>query len=115
MKSGKSKKWTYSLEEISQITQLDSAVITNWEQEFYFIHTGETAGGDKIFRKKDLDIILRLKELLEQQNYTLAGAKRKIEEEFQIRGTSPIHPELIKKTLFRIREELKDIKTRLGD
>ena len=115
MTTGKSNKWTYSLEEISQLTKLDQSTIENWEKEFYFIHAGQTVAGDKIFRKKDLDIFLRLKELMEDQDYTLAGAKRKIEEEFQIRGANPIHPKLIKKILFRIREDLKDIKNRLSD
>lgn len=115
MTAEKSNKWTYSLDEISRITNLDTTTIENWEKEFYFIHAGQNSAGRKIFRKKDLDIMLRLKELLEKQDYTLGGAKRTIEEEFQIRGANPIHPELIKKILFRIREELKDIKTRLED
>ena len=107
-------KLIYSLEEVSRLSKLNPMTIENWEQEFYFLQAGQTGTG-KIFRKRDLDIILRLKELLEKQGHTLAGARRKIEEEFQIKSGSPVHPELLKRILFRIREELKDISTLLRD
>jgi len=102
-------KFVYKLEEISRITKLDPKVINSWEREFTFLNAGETGTGSKIFRKKDLTIILRLKELMEDKGLTLAGAKRQIEEEFGIRKSSKVHPDRIKKTLFRVREQLKDI------
>ncbi|MDH5386283.1 MAG: MerR family transcriptional regulator, partial [Candidatus Aminicenantes bacterium] len=62
MKSDKApEKLVYRLDEISRITNLDPKVIDTWEREFYFIHAGQTAAGHKIFRRKDLAIILRLK------------------------------------------------------
>ena len=73
-------KLVYKLEEISRITRLDPKVINSWEREFTFLNAGETGTGSKIFRKKDLTIILRLKELMEDKGLTLAGAKRQIEE-----------------------------------
>ena len=108
-------KLIYKLEEICRITRLNPSVIEKWEDEFDFLQPGQTAAGQKIFRKKDLDIILRLKELLEEQGHTLAGARRSIEEEFQIKGGSPVHPELLRRLLFRIREELKDISSTLKE
>lgn len=106
-------KLVYKLEEVSHITRLSPKVIDTWEREFYFLNAGETGTGAKIFRKKDLTIILRLKELIEQKGLTLAGAKREIEEEFGIKKSSQVHPDRIKKTLFRVREQLKDIVTYL--
>jgi DNA-binding transcriptional MerR regulator len=84
-----------------------------WEKEFYFIHAGITASGDRIFRKKDLDIIFRLKELLEKEGLTLAGAKRRIEEEFSLKTPVPLHPDRLKKVLFQVREQLKDLASSL--
>lgn len=102
-------KLVYKLEEISRLSHLDPKVIESWEKEFYFLNAGETGSGAKIFRKKDLVIILRIKELLEKEGFTLAGAKRKIEEEFGIKKSSRVHPDRLKKTLFRVREQLQDI------
>lgn len=107
------EKLAYNLDEISRVTKLDSKVIENWEQEFYFLHAGQTSSGQKIFRKKDLAIILRLKELLENQGFTLAGAKRKIEVEFGIQGSVPVHPDRLKKILFQVREQLKELASSL--
>lgn len=106
-------KLVYQLEEISRIAKLDPKVIDSWEREFYFIHAGQTSKGRKIFRKKDLSIILRLKELLENQGLTLAGAKRRIEEEFGLKPSTPVHSDKLKKVLYDVREQLKDIASRL--
>jgi len=110
-----SDKLVYKLEEVSRIAQLDTVVINSWEKEFYFLNAGETAAGVKIFRKKDLAIILRLKDLLEKQGLTLAGAKRKIEEEFEIKTSSHVHPDRLKKTLSRVRDQLREIAAALEE
>jgi len=115
MKSGKiPEKLVYRLEEISRIAQLNPEVIEAWEREFYFLHAGKTGSGDKIFRKKDLAIILRMKELLEKKRLTLAGAKRRIEEEFGIITPVPVHPDRLKKVLIQVREQLQEISISLG-
>lgn len=106
-------KLIYRLEEVSRIAQLDPKIIESWEKEFYFLHAGRTAAGHKIFRKKDLTIILRLKELIESQGLTLAGAKRRIEEEFGFAGKDPLNPDQMKKILFEVRERLKEIASTL--
>jgi len=110
MKNGNiPEKLVYKLDEISRIAKLDSKVIENWEKEFYFIHAGQTAAGHKIFRKKDLAIILRLKELVDTQGLTLAGAKRRIEEEFGLKSSAMVHSDRLRKALYDVREQLKDL------
>jgi DNA-binding transcriptional MerR regulator len=105
----KQDKLFFPLEEVSRLAKLDPKLIESWEQEFYFLNAGRTGTGKKIFRKKDLDIILRLKGMMESEGLTLAGAKRKIEMEFGLVSKTPVHPERLKKTLFQIRAQLKDI------
>jgi DNA-binding transcriptional MerR regulator len=105
----KPDKLFFPLEEISRRSKLDTKTIEGWEKEFYFLNAGRTGSGKKIFRRKDLDIILRLKELLDTDGLTLAGAKRKIEMEFGLAGKKSVHPERLKKALFQIRSQLKDI------
>ncbi|MDH5467050.1 MAG: MerR family transcriptional regulator [Candidatus Aminicenantes bacterium] len=114
MKSDKvPEKMAYRLEEVSRIAKLDPEVIDAWEEELYFIQAGLTGSGDKIFRKRDLDIILRLKDLLEKGGMTLAGAKRRIEEEFGIKSSTPVHPDRLKKVLVRVRDQLHEIASSL--
>lgn len=99
----------YKLDEISRLAKLDPNIIETWEKEFPFIRPGLTGGGKKIFRQKDLDIILRIKELTDKQNFTLAGAKRKIEEEFGFQPAQPLHPDKLRKALWQVRDQLKEI------
>ena len=110
MQNGKTReKLAYSLEEVSRISKLNPKIIEAWENEFHFLHAAQTAKGKKIFRKKDLDIILRIKVLLEKEELTLAGAKRRIEEEFGSKELASVHPDRLKKILFQVKEQLQDI------
>jgi DNA-binding transcriptional MerR regulator len=110
----KSEKLVYRLDEISRLAKVAERTIVSWEKEFYFVHAGVTASGERIFRKKDLEIIIRLKELLENQGLTLAGAKRRIEEEFSLKTPVSPHPDRLKKVLFQVREQLKEIASSLN-
>jgi hypothetical protein len=57
-----------------------------------------------------LEILLRIKELIDREGLTLAGAKRKIEEEFGLQpSTSTLHPDKLKKALWQVRLELQEI------
>ncbi|MBD3414190.1 MAG: MerR family transcriptional regulator [Candidatus Aminicenantes bacterium] len=105
----KSDKIVYSLSEVATLTKLNIKTINRWEKEFYFLNSGQTGSGKKIFREKDLKIIKRLNELIEQKGLTHAGAKRKIEKEFEIKGSVPVNPERLKKVLFQIKEQLVDL------
>lgn len=103
------EKLVYKLEEVSRIARLDPKVIEVWEKEFPFLHAGQTASGKKIFRQKDLAIVLRIKELIEKKGLTLAGAKRMIEEEFGVKKEGAPHPEKLKRVLSEVRKELQEI------
>lgn len=110
-----SEKLVYKLDEVARIAQLDKKVIESWEKDFYFIQSGQTRSGQKIFRQKDLAVILRLKDLLENQGLTLAGAKRQLEAELGIKKTTAIHPDRLKKVLYTVREQLREIASRLDE
>lgn len=110
-----SDKLVFKLDEVARLTQVDKNVIESWEKDLYFIQSGKTRAGHKIFRKKDLTIFLRLKELIEDEGLTLAGAKRQLEEELGVKKTTAIHPDRMKKVLYNIREQLKDIASTLEE
>jgi len=102
-------KLVYRLEEVSRMANLDPKTIDTWEKEFPFLQPGFTASGRKIFRRKDLEIILRIKELIEKKGYTLAGAKRRIEEEFGVKTPTNVHPDKMRKVLWQVKEQLLEI------
>lgn len=108
-KPSSSAKLVYRIEEVGRISGVPIETLEIWENELPFLNSGRTAGGRKIFRRKDLDIILRIKALLEEKSLTLAGVKRKIEEEFGLTPSAPVHPEKLRKALCLLREELQSI------
>jgi DNA-binding transcriptional MerR regulator len=101
-----SSKLFFRLEEVSRLTKVDAGTIEIWEKEFPFLQPGLTGSGQKIFRSQDVDIIRRIKSLLDGKSVTLAGAKRRIEEELGLRSAAPVHPDRMKKALNQVRDEL---------
>ncbi len=108
-----SKKLVYKIEEVIRLTQIDEDTLETWEKEFPFLNAGRTGGGKKFFRQRDLDIILRIKDLLTSSTLTMAGIKRRIEQEFDLAPSGPIHPDKLRKALYNVRDELQQIATTL--
>ena len=115
MSSKTAEKLVYRLDEVCRLSGRDKETIEAWESELGFIQSGLNSAGKKIYRKKDLDIILRLKELLEEQGHTLAGARRRIEEEFGFSSAPSVNQNNVKKAIFRIRESLEELRKQLKD
>jgi DNA-binding transcriptional MerR regulator len=105
----KKAKLVYKLDEVSRLTGVDAATLATWEEEFPFLASGLTGSGDKFFRQQDVAIISRIKELMAGKTLTVAGIKRRIEEEFGLVRTHPVHPERLRKALNNVRDELQDI------
>jgi len=109
-KDEKSKaKLVYKLDEVSRLTGVDAETLSAWEEEFPFLSAGRTGSGEKFFRQQDVAIIARVKELMAAKTLTLAGIKRRIEDEFGLARSAPVHPERLRKALNNVREELQDI------
>lgn len=107
------EKLVYRLEEVCRLVQLPPEVINRWAEEFPFLHAGLTSKGHKVFRRQDVEIIIRLKELLFKEKLTLAGAKRKIEEEFDLKTKKQIHPDKLRKILMDVKDRLEEIRESL--
>ena len=56
-------------------------VLRSWEAEFPDLGVAKAAGGARVYRRKDVEQVARIKHLLLVEGLTLAGARRKLEEE----------------------------------
>jgi DNA-binding transcriptional MerR regulator len=117
-----SEKLYYRIGEVSQITGLKPHVLRYWESEFRMIKPYKTGSLQRLYRKRDLDLILKLKKLLYQEGYTIAGAKKKIrdlekEESRSLRLNATDHSGEGegRRLLSLIREELQGIRKILED
>lgn len=72
------KKLYYSIGEVCNLTGLKSYVLRYWETEFRELRPPKNRAGNRTYRKKDIDIILRIKELLYDKKFTIEGARNQL-------------------------------------
>jgi DNA-binding transcriptional MerR regulator len=67
--------------EVCEIAQVQPYVLRSWEAEFPDLGVAKTEGGPRVYRRGDVERVLRIKHLLFVDGLTLAGARRKLQEE----------------------------------
>jgi DNA-binding transcriptional MerR regulator len=67
--------------EVCDLMKVQPYVLRSWEAEFPELGVAKTAGGPRVYRRADVEQVARIKHLLLVEGLTLAGARRKIEEE----------------------------------
>jgi len=71
----------YKIGEVCKTADLQPYVLRYWETEFPQLSPNKSGGGQRLYTKHELDVILRIKELLYRDGFTIAGAKKKLETE----------------------------------
>ncbi len=72
------EKLFYSISEASKLTGVKPYVLRYWESEFSLLSPEKTETGQRRYRKKDIELIFQIKDLLYKEGYTIAGAKRQL-------------------------------------
>jgi DNA-binding transcriptional MerR regulator len=67
--------------EVCEIAQVQSYVLRSWEAEFADLGVAKVQGGPRVYRRADVERVLRIKHLLFVEGLTLAGARRKLQDE----------------------------------
>jgi DNA-binding transcriptional MerR regulator len=75
------EKDSYKLSEVCQYTDTQPYVLRFWESEFPQLSGQASGGGARTYSKEDIDLVQRIKHLLYEEEYTLAGARKKLEDE----------------------------------
>ena len=76
----KVKKLYYSIGEVSEMTDLKSYVLRYWETEFNQLKPPKNRAGNRTYRKKDIEVILNIKDLLYKKKFTIDGARVVLQE-----------------------------------
>ena len=100
----------FRIGEVSKILDVEPYVIRYWETEFKTVSPVRTKTAQRLYRKKDVQELLTIKNLLYAQRFTIDGAKKQLQklrnnEEPEIKGN-----EKQKLFLMRIKQELQQIK-----
>jgi DNA-binding transcriptional MerR regulator len=71
----------YRIGEVSRLTDLKPFVLRYWETEFPMLEPVKSASGHRLYRQQDVDMVLRIKRLLYDEGFTIAGARRHLREQ----------------------------------
>lgn len=82
-------KLFFKIGEVCEITDTQPYVLRYWESEFPALAPAKNSSGQRIYRRKDIETVLRIKQLLYEEGFTIAGAKKRLEAEMSGRGTTP--------------------------
>ncbi len=99
----------YKIGEVCKLADVQPYVLRYWETEFPPLAPNKSGGGQRLYTQRDLDIILRIKQLLYSEGFTIAGAKKKLNGELsqpaESSAASP-SPKDLTKALLNVRKEL---------
>ena len=72
------KKAYYSIGEVCDLTGLKPHVLRYWETQFEPLHPTKNRAGNRVFRPKDIELILLVKHLLYEKKFTIDGARQRL-------------------------------------
>ncbi len=107
-------KEEFKINEVCEITGVKPFVLRYWEQEFPELAPAKQPGGQRVYRREDVELVLRIKKLLYEEQFTVAGAKKRLAEERKAssgkldKSTSD-QVQKLRQTLAMVKRELAEI------
>ncbi len=99
-------KLFFKIGEVCDLVGVEPYVLRFWESEFPNLAPGKAKSGHRVYKKKDVEMVFKIKELLYERGFTIAGARKQLSR----RRTSPQERS---KVLLDMGRELRDILTLL--
>ena len=80
------EKLFFKIGEVCELAGVQAHVLRYWETEFTMLAPQKNRAGQRVYRKRDVEIALRIKELLYEDQYTIAGAKKRLANDLRAGG-----------------------------
>jgi len=77
------EKLFFKIGEVCELAGVQAHVLRYWESEFPMLAPQKNRAGQRVYRKRDVEMALRIKELLYEDQYTIAGAKKRLTNELR--------------------------------
>jgi len=104
-------KLFYKIGEVSKIADVEPYVLRYWETEFPFLKPRKSKSGQRIYVKKDLDLIFQIKELLYNERFTIEGVRKRLGESGHVKSA----PAPVEKKQINSSQAIEMVKARLRD
>ena len=99
----------YKIGEVCKLADVQPYVLRYWETEFPQLAPNKSGGGQRLYTRHEIDTILRIKELLYREGFTIAGAKKKLETEVAPPPSVPTEAVPSNDVLANVKKELREI------
>jgi DNA-binding transcriptional MerR regulator len=104
------KRELFKSAEVCEVVQVQPYVLRSWEAEFPQIGQTPAGGGPRLYRRSDVDLVLRIKQLVFDEGLTLSGARRRLEEDGEPSQPSVLVEDMLDR---RVRDGLRQVRTGL--
>lgn len=113
-------KLFFRIGEVSQLVGVEPYVLRYWESEFPGLSPKKSNTGQRMFRRKDVEMLLNIKQLLYDKKFTIEGARKALKSEKSDSGFSANHAReaaapVRQEELFPVPDPLPDIRRELAD
>jgi DNA-binding transcriptional MerR regulator len=108
-------KLYFKIGEVSELLGVEPYVLRYWETEFTVLSPKKSGTGHRLYRRKDVELLLRIKHLLRDKRFTIEGARQTLQAEAKAPKPRTVKPRESQQELFatdplpEIRRELADI------
>lgn len=99
----------FSIGEVCALTDLKPHVLRYWESQFRFLNPAKNRSGNRVYKSREVELIMLVKHLLYTEKYTIEGARQKIEQyrrTGELRGTA--RRAMGSETIRELRQEVDD-------
>ncbi|HIE64350.1 MAG: MerR family transcriptional regulator [Nitrospira sp.] len=105
------EKLFYKIGEVSEMTGLESYVLRFWETEFSRLRPRKSKGNQRVYTRKEIDLILRIKGLLYKEGLTISGARRRLVRPSRAEGLSVPNGKMgkVNHAIHTVKRELEEL------
>jgi len=100
----------FSIGEVCALTDLKPHVLRYWESQFRFLNPAKNRSGNRVYKSREVELIMLVKHLLYSEKYTIEGARQKIEQyrrTGELRGTA--RRAMGSETVRELRQEVEEV------
>lgn len=108
-------KLFYKIGEVSRIVDVEPYVLRYWETEFPFLKPRKNKSGQRVYVKKDVELLLTIKNLLYQERYTIEGVRKQLGAHSAAHQESKPAKEIQSKVVRQPSQVIEHVKRRLRE
>jgi DNA-binding transcriptional MerR regulator len=106
-----SDKLYFKIGEVAEILGVPAHVLRYWETEFRTLRPQKSSGQQRVYRRSDVAMLLRIKHLLYEEKFTIAGARRKLARRAsEVPMAAPSGAYLLQRSLAGVQDALAGLK-----